>query len=289
MISAISPEKSANGPSLHPDALADLVLELRLAARLLVGGAALRRQEVAHVGPRQRRGLLTLTALADESGDARGVADAVPRLVVHPAPDEQVAGEHLALHGLLAAVAELVDLLGGDDHLEDLVLHVHRLDARLEVGRDLLLVARLGVHDEPLARAGPGVVDVVGVVGLASPSAPLVGVGLGVGRRSRRRARRRSTRCRRLGLGSSTASRRRRPPRPRPSPRRRVARPRQGLTVGRLVGSVASPSSASTSWSPVGRIVGEGGRLVVGVGGGLLFGHGGITHPYSHPERMPNR
>ena len=97
------------------------------------------------------------------------VADAVPALVVHLAAHEEVAGEDLLLDGLLATVLELVDLFHGDDDLVDLVLHVHALDASSEVGRDLLLVARLGVHDVPLARAGPGVVDRIDVlVGSAS-------------------------------------------------------------------------------------------------------------------------
>ncbi len=108
---------------------------------------------------RQRGRLLAVTALADETGDARRVAHAVPRLVVHDATNQQIAREDLALHGLLLAVLELVDLLHGDDDLVDLVLHVHRLDARLEVGRDLLLVARLRVHHVPLARTHRRVVE----------------------------------------------------------------------------------------------------------------------------------
>ena len=41
---------------------------------------------------------------------------------------------------------------------EDLALHLHRVDARLEVGLHLVLVARVGMHDVPVARAAEGVV-----------------------------------------------------------------------------------------------------------------------------------
>ena len=142
----------------HAHALAFFVVELGLAARRGLDPVCLRRQEGADLAARQGCRLLALTALADEPGDAGCVAHAVPGLVVHLAANQEVAGEDLALNGLLLAVLELVDFLHGDDDLEDLVLHVHRLDAGVEVGRDLLLVARLGVDDVPLAGSAGGIV-----------------------------------------------------------------------------------------------------------------------------------
>src|SRR6188472_846084 len=47
-------------------------------------------------------------------------------------------------------VAPDLDLiLFGHEDLVDLVFHAHRLDAVLEIGLDLLLVARVGVDDVP--------------------------------------------------------------------------------------------------------------------------------------------
>ena len=111
-------------------------------------------------------GFLSLLALPHEPGDTGRVADAVPAVVVHLTTNEQVAGEDLLLHGLLATVLELVDLFHGDDDLVDLLLHVHALDTSGEVGGDLLLVARLGVDHVPLTRSGPGVVDDLFLFGL---------------------------------------------------------------------------------------------------------------------------
>ena len=55
------------------------------------------------------------------------------------------------------AVLDLDLLLHGHEHLEDLVLDAHRLDAVLEVGLDLVLVAGVGVDHVPLlGRAGGG-------------------------------------------------------------------------------------------------------------------------------------
>ena len=92
-----------------------------------------------------------LEPASDEPGDARRVANDVPGIVVDLAANQQVAGEHLLLDDLLAVVLELDHILDGDRHLVDATLHVHRVDAGLEVLLDLVLVARLGVDDIPLA------------------------------------------------------------------------------------------------------------------------------------------
>ena len=125
LISAICAGEVGERAFLDADALADLVLELGLARAALLGAVALGGEERLDLAARQRRRLLALAALADEPGDAGRVADAVPGLVVHLAAHEQVAGEDLALDGLLLAVLELDDVLHRDDDLEDLVLHVH--------------------------------------------------------------------------------------------------------------------------------------------------------------------
>ena len=79
------------------------------------------------------------------------VADHVPGVVVEVAAHEQIAREHLLLDDDLLAVLELDDVFHGDDDLVDAALHVHGRGAGLEVLLDLLLVARLRVHHEPLA------------------------------------------------------------------------------------------------------------------------------------------
>ena len=115
--------------------------------------------------PRERGGP---GAAAHEAGDAGRVAHHVPRVVVEGHAHQQVAGEHLLLHDDLPAVLELDDVLHRDDDLEDLFLDVHRTDAAGEVLLDLVLVARVRVHDEPVAgpvvRTGLPRLDLVVIV-----------------------------------------------------------------------------------------------------------------------------
>src|SRR3954452_2469601 len=169
---------------LDADGLTGLVLETGtapLGGLLLVVGRD--EEELLDVAPRQRRGL---RALADEAGDARRVADDVPRVVVELAAHEEVAREDLLLDDDLLAVLELDDVFHRDDDLVDALLHVHGRDACLEVLLDLLLVARLGVHHIPAAgtvvraldrRTGLLVEQVVGVDHLVLGDL-VVGIGL---------------------------------------------------------------------------------------------------------------
>ena len=95
----------------------------------------------------------------DEAGDAGGVADGAPGVVVEVAAHEQVAREHLLLDGDLLAALELVDVLHGDDDLEDPVLDATGGDDVAHVRAHLVLVARVGVHDVPAARPVVGALD----------------------------------------------------------------------------------------------------------------------------------
>ena len=151
LISAIWPEKSANGPFLDPHALAHLVLEAGPGLLGRIGALGLDLQERLDVLAGQGVGL---AAVAHEAGDAGRVAHDVPGVVVELAAHQQVAGEHLLLDDDLLAALELDDVLDGDDDLVDPVLHVHGGDAALEVRLHLVLVAGVGVDHEPLARAG---------------------------------------------------------------------------------------------------------------------------------------
>src|SRR6266508_33291 len=108
---------------------------------------------------------------ADEAGHTGGVAHHVPGVVVEVHADQQVAGEDLAGDDLLLAALDLHDVFHGDDDLEDLLLHVHRGDAALEVGLVLVLVARVGVDHVPVPKAVAG----AGRAGCG------LGVGLGLG------------------------------------------------------------------------------------------------------------
>ena len=135
------------------------------------------------------------------------VADDVPGVVVEVAAHEQVAGEHLLLDDDLLAVLELDDVLHRDDDLVDALLHVHGGDAGLEVLLDLLLVARLRVHDVPLA--GPVVRALDGR--RSSSALVLVEQLVGVDRRlavgDRRSASSAPARRRRRVVGSSSIGR----------------------------------------------------------------------------------
>ena len=106
-----------------------------------------RPEEMCH-GPGAE--LPKLVGRADEAGDTGGVAHHVPRLVAHHHVDEDVAGVDALADVAALPVLDLDDVLSGDEDVEDLVVHVHGLDALEEVGPHLLLVARVGVHDVPL-------------------------------------------------------------------------------------------------------------------------------------------
>ena len=204
------------------------------------------------------------------------VADAVPGLVVHAAANEQVAREDLALHGHLATVLELDDVLHRDDDLEDLVLHVHALDASMEVGRDLLLVAGLRVHDEPLAGPGPRVVDRLGSTS-STVTSVTSSTATSAARPPDRRSSRRRRRCRVRGLQPrrsprrSRGTRRGRPRsrRPRAHRRRRPRPPARRAAASSAIGSSASSvdrrrvvGSTDFRLELVDRLVGVVGRLL---------------------------
>src|SRR4029079_10492884 len=86
---------------------------------------------------------------ADEARDARRVPDDEPAVGVEDHLHEDVARIDLLLDGVALALADLDLVLHRDEHLEDLVLHAHRLDAVLEVRLDLVLVARVRVDHVP--------------------------------------------------------------------------------------------------------------------------------------------
>src|SRR5436190_8056465 len=91
---------------------------------------------------------------ADEARDAWRVADDEPAVRVEGHFDQHVARVHLLLDGVPLALADLDLVLHRDEDLEDLVLHAHRLDPVLEVGLDLVLIARVRVdHIPALVRA----------------------------------------------------------------------------------------------------------------------------------------
>src|SRR5215469_12082788 len=124
---------------------------------------------------------------ADEPGDAGGVADNRPGLVGEVHPDEDVAGQHLFRDLLPLAALDLHHLVHGDLDLEDVVLHVQRLDAAFQVGLHPVLVARVRVDHVPLAGQLPQLgrepghrVELAGTVLVALGPARTIGVADGV-------------------------------------------------------------------------------------------------------------
>jgi len=86
------------------------------------------------------------------------VAYRPPALVGQIHPDQDVAGHPDAVDQLALAVLDLGDALHGDLHVEDVRLHVQGGHAGQKVGLDPVLIARVGVDDEPvtLLDAKPG-------------------------------------------------------------------------------------------------------------------------------------
>src|SRR6202049_5203089 len=98
----------------------------------------------------KRDGFLAGTGRADKAGDAGRVTHDVPRRVVHVHLDQNVARENFLRRDLALAVFEFDFVFHRDEHAENLVRHVHRMDAPLEIRLDLVLVTRAGVDHEPL-------------------------------------------------------------------------------------------------------------------------------------------
>ena len=147
LTSSTVPMNSANGPVGDPDALAlgeghpELGgLDAHLAEDLL----DLVLVERDRLAPHARD-----VGAADEARHARRVADDEPAVRVEGHLDEDVARVDLLLDGVALALADLDLVLHRDEDLEDLVLHAHRLDAMLEIGLDLVLVARVRVDHVP--------------------------------------------------------------------------------------------------------------------------------------------
>ncbi len=183
-----------------------------------------------------------LVGVADEAGDAGGVADGAPGLVGQVHPDQHVAGELVRADHLALAVLDLDDLLLRDLDLEDVVLHVQRAGAALQVGLHPVLVAGVGVDDVPVAGgAAQRVAELLdGVDGSA------VDLGVLGGSSS--------------ALGASASAASATAPRPRrPRPRRCSARRRSAASSAPSAASALGPSAASAASATSARRRGLGG------------------------------
>ena len=90
----------------------------------------------------------------DEVGDAGGVADYVPAVVVHDHVDEEITGVHGFLDVFGLTVGHLDDGLLRHDGVEDLVFEVHGDDALFEVLTGAVFSAGVGVYHVPVGRVG---------------------------------------------------------------------------------------------------------------------------------------
>src|ERR1022692_3847691 len=111
-----------------------------------------RREQRSHLAEAERRGL---ARQPDETGHAGSIADRSPRLVGNVHAHQDVTGQHLLLDLLPLAALDLGHLMYRHLDLEDVVLHVERLGAALQIGPDPVLVSRVGVHHIPVAGKQP--------------------------------------------------------------------------------------------------------------------------------------
>lgn len=170
--SVTEPSKSANGP-----------LMMRMVSPTLRSISTL----VTVVGVVRTRIRLISESLAgigffaaDEFGDARRVAHNVPRIVIEKHFDQHVAGEEALFLLLTFAVLDFGDGFLGHFHAENLVAHVHRLDAALEIDLDLVFVAGVRVNDIPAAfLALPGRTASASSASSSWPTVPVTGASSG--------------------------------------------------------------------------------------------------------------
>src|SRR5262245_33583636 len=107
----------------------------------------LRREQAGHLAELERR---RPAGQADETGHAGRVTHYRPGLVGESHPHQDVAGQHLLLDLLPLAALDLGHLVHRDLDLEDVVLHVERLDAALQIGLHPVLVTRVRVDHVPV-------------------------------------------------------------------------------------------------------------------------------------------
>ncbi len=160
---------------LDDDGLADLEVDVDRSGGVLDRLALLgllffedRREHGEDLVEAQRHGVV---GVAHEAGDAGGVADGAPGGIRQVHADQDVAGDADAVNNLALSVLDLNDFLHRDLDLEDVIFHVQRLDAGLQVGLDAVLVTCVGVDDVPvtLLAAQPGL-ELIGGVNLGRGS-----------------------------------------------------------------------------------------------------------------------
>lgn len=104
--------------------------------------------DVCNLGQLQRCRL----RVTDKLDDADSVADEVPRRIIEYHVDEDVTGVNLAVNFGLTARSDLGLFFGRQQHFEDLLVpKVKRLRAALDIGGDLLFVARICVDGIPVS------------------------------------------------------------------------------------------------------------------------------------------
>src|SRR5918994_5410057 len=112
-------------------------------------------EQAVDLGLGKRHGLVLTAAAAYEAGHPGGVLHQPQRVRRHVHVDEDVAGQAPLLGLHLLPVLGLHDLLGRDDHVLDPLALAQGDEPVLQVGLDLLLVARVGVDDVPAEHSTP--------------------------------------------------------------------------------------------------------------------------------------
>jgi hypothetical protein len=95
--------------------------------------------------------IYAVVGVANESRHTGGVTHRRPRVFVEDHTNQNIGGNANARDELALTVLDVDDVLERHGYLKDVVLHVHREHAVLDVGLDLLLVTRIRVNDVPVA------------------------------------------------------------------------------------------------------------------------------------------
>ncbi|BCW49377.1 hypothetical protein StoSoilB13_17190 [Arthrobacter sp. StoSoilB13] len=155
LISEIVAGRVSNGAFLDDDGLADLEVDSHGSLALLVDRLALlgllffedRGEHGEDLVKAQRD---RVVGVANEASDAGGVANGAPGSVGQVHADQDVTGDADAVDYLALRVLDLDDFFHRDLDFEDVIFHVQRLDAGLEVGLHAVFVTGVGVDDVPV-------------------------------------------------------------------------------------------------------------------------------------------
>ena len=85
----------------------------------------------------------------NKTGNTGGVAHNVPGMLIDNHVNQHIAWEDFSRNDFFLAVLDFDLILNGNHNIENHVAHVGRMNQAFEIGLNLVLIARIGMHYIP--------------------------------------------------------------------------------------------------------------------------------------------